>query len=65
MNLQVHPEVAGITEGLAAVLALMRLHSNVTHEMHIKLSGCDKTARAHATLELLLATVTQSFGTSV
>lgn len=61
MNFQVHPEVAGITEGLAAVLTLMGLHPNVTHEVHIKLGGRDEGARAHAALELLLPPVTQTF----
>lgn len=65
MNLQVHPEVAGIAEGLAAVLALMRLHPNVTHEVHVELGGRDKGPGAHAALELLLAPVTQTFGPSV
>lgn len=65
VNLQVHPEVAGITEGLAAVLTLMGLHPNVTHEVHVKLCGRDKGARAHAALELLLAPVTQTFRPSV
>lgn len=60
-----HPEVAGITEGLAAVLTLMGLHPNVPHEVHIKLGGCDKGTRTHAALEFLLAPVTQTFGPSV
>lgn len=64
MNLQVHPEVAWVTEGLAAVLTLMGLHADVTHEVHIELSGRDEGARAHAALELLLAPVTQTFGAS-
>lgn len=33
VNFEVHPEVAGITEGLAAVLTLVRLHTHMTHEV--------------------------------
>lgn len=65
MNLQVHPEVARITKGFAAVLTLMGLHPNVTHEVHIKFGGRDKGARAHTALELLLTPVTQTFCPSI
>ena len=40
MNLEVHPEVAGVTKSLAAVFTLVRLHSHMPHEVHVKLSGC-------------------------
>lgn len=65
MNFQVHPEVAGIAEGLAAVLALVRLHPNVTHEVHVELGGRDKGPGAHAALELLFTPVTLTFGPGV
>lgn len=39
VNLEVHPEVAGITKSLAAVFTLVRLHPHMPHEVHIKLSG--------------------------
>lgn len=61
MNLKVHPEVAGIAERLAAVLALMRLHPYMPHEMHVELSGSDESPRAHAALELLLPRTALAF----
>lgn len=54
MNLEVHPEVAGIAERLAAVLALVWLHPYVPHEVHVQLGGSDESPRAHAALVLLL-----------
>lgn len=61
MNLEVHPEVAGIAEGLTAVFTLVRFHPNVPHEVHIELSGCDKRPGAHAALEFLLPCMTLTF----
>lgn len=58
-----HPEVAGITEGLTAVFTLVRFHSHVSHEVHIKLSDCDECPGAHAALVLLLTHVTLTFST--
>lgn len=60
MNLQVHPEVAGITEGLTAVLTLVRLHPHVPHEVHIELSDCDECPGTHAAFILLLTHVTMT-----
>lgn len=42
VNFEVHPEVAGITEGLTAVFTLVRFHPHVPHEVHIELSDCDE-----------------------
>lgn len=61
VNLEVHPEVAGVAEGLAAVFTLMRFHPNVPHEVHIELSGRNKSSGTHAALELLLAHVALTF----
>lgn len=61
MDLDVHPEVAGITEGLTAVLTLVRLHPHVPHEVHIELSDCDECPGTHAAFILLLTHVTMAF----
>lgn len=61
VNLEVHPEVAGIAEGLTAVLTLVRFHPHVPHEVHIELSGRDKSPGTHAALEFLLSYVTLTF----
>lgn len=61
MNLEVHPEVAGITEGLTAVLTLVRLHPHVPHEVHIELSDRDERPGTHAAFILLLTHVTMTF----
>lgn len=61
MNLEVHPEVAGITEGLTAVFTLVRFHPHVPHEVHIELSGCDKSPGTHAAFEFLLPYMTLTF----
>lgn len=61
MDLQVHPQVAGVAEGLAAVLTLVRLHPDVTHEVHVELRGRDEGPGAHAALMLLLPDVTPAF----
>lgn len=58
MNLEVHPQVAGITEGLTAVFTLVRFHAHVPHEVYIELSGCDKSPGAHTALELLFTYMT-------
>lgn len=58
MNLDVHPEVAGIAEGLTAVFTLVRLHPHVPQEVHIELSDCDECPGAHAAFILLLTRVT-------
>lgn len=62
MNLEVHPEVAGVAEGLTAVFTLVRFHPYVPHEMHVELGGCDKSPGTHATLVFLLPYVTLAFG---
>lgn len=54
VDLEVHPEVAGVTESLAAVFTLVRLHAHVPHEVHIELSGRDESPGAHAAFEFLL-----------
>lgn len=61
VNLEVHPEVAGITEGLTAVFTLVRFHPHMPHEVHIEFSGCDKGPGTHAALELLLTYMTLTF----
>lgn len=61
MNLEVHPQVAGITEGLTAVFTLVRFHADMSHEVYIELSGCDKSPGAHTALELLLTYMTLTF----
>lgn len=61
VNLEVHPEVAGITEGLAAVLTFMRFHPHMPHEVHIQFSGCDESPRTHAAFELLLPHMALAF----
>lgn len=61
MNLEVHPEVAGITEGFAAVFTLVRFHPYVPHEVHIELRGCNESPGTHVTLELLLPYMALSF----
>ena len=61
VNLEVHPEVAGIAEGLTAVLTLVRFHPYVPHEVHVELGGCDESPGAHVTLEFLLPYVALSF----
>lgn len=61
MNLEVHPEVAGIAEGLTAVFTFVRFHPHVPHEVHIELSGCDKSPGTHAALEFLLPYMTLTF----
>lgn len=61
VNLDVHPEVAGITEGLTAVLTLVRLHPHVSHEVHVELSDCDECPGTHAAFILLLTHVTMTF----
>lgn len=54
MDLEVRPQVAGITEGLAAVLALVWLHADMSHEVHVELGGGRERPGAHAALELPL-----------
>lgn len=54
VNLEMHPEVTGVAEGFAAVFTLVRFHSNVSHEVHVELRGCDECLGAHAALKLLL-----------
>lgn len=61
MNLEVHPEVAWIAEGLAAVFTLVRFHPHVPHEVHIELSGCNESTGAHAALEFLLPHMALTF----
>lgn len=61
VNLEVHPEVAGITEGFTAVFTLVRFHPHMPHEVYIELSGCDKRPGTHAALELLLTYMTLAF----
>lgn len=61
MNFEVHPEVAGITEGLTAVFTLVRFHPHVSHEVHIELSDCDECPGTHAAFILLLTHMTVSF----
>lgn len=61
MNLEVHPEVTGIAEGLTAVVTLVRLHPHVPHEVHIELSDGDECPRTHAAFILLLSHVTVAF----
>lgn len=56
-----HPEVAGITEGFAAIFALVWFHPHVPHEVHVELGGCDKSPGTHAALEFLLPYVTLTF----
>lgn len=63
MNLEVHPEVAGITEGLTAVFTLVRFHPHVPHEVHIELSDCDECPGTHAAFILLLTHMTVTFAT--
>lgn len=58
MNLEVHPEVTGVAEGLAAVFTLVRLHPHVAHEVHVELGAGDEGPGTHAALELLLPRVT-------
>lgn len=61
VNFEVHPEVAGITEGLTAVFTLVRFHPHMPHEVHIELSDCDECPGAHAAFILLLTRVTMPF----
>lgn len=61
MNLEVHPEVAGIAEGLTAVFTLVRFHPHVPHEVHVELGGCDKSPGTHAALEFLLPYMALTF----
>ena len=61
MNLEVHPEVAGVAEGLTAELTLVRFHPHVPHEVHIELRGCDESPGAHAAFEFLLPHMTLTF----
>lgn len=61
VNLEVHPEVAGIAEGLTTVFTLVRFHPHVPHEVHIEFSGCDKSPGTHAALEFLLPYMTLTF----
>lgn len=61
MNLQVHPEVAGVTEGFATVLALVRFHTHMAHEVHLEFSGCNERPGTHAAFEFLLPNVALTF----
>ena len=61
VNLEVHPEVAWITEGLAAVFTLVRFHPHMPHEVHIELGGCNESTGAHAALEFLLPHMALTF----
>lgn len=61
MNLEVHPEVTGVAEGLTAIFTLVRFHPHMPHEVHIEFSGCDKGPGTHAALELLLTYMTLTF----
>lgn len=56
-----HPQVAGVAEGLAAVLTLVRFHPDVTHEVNVELGGRDEGPGAHAALVLLLPDRTLAF----
>lgn len=55
-----HPEVARVAEGFAAVAALVRPHTHVAHEVHVEFSGGCERPRAHAALKLPLSAVTLS-----
>lgn len=57
VNFQVFSKIAGVTESLAAVAALVRPHAHVTHEMHVQFRGRGKRPRAHAAFKLPLAAV--------
>lgn len=61
MNLQVHPEVAGVAEGFATVLALVRFHPHMAHEVHLEFSGCNERPSTHAAFEFLLPHVALTF----
>lgn len=65
VNLEVHPEVAGIAEGLAAVFTLVGFHSYVPHEVHIELSGSYESPGTHAALEFLLPHMALAFCSGV
>lgn len=59
-----HPQVTGVTEGFAAVAALVWPHTHVAHEVHVEFSGGRERSRAHAALELPLSAVTLSVSTA-
>lgn len=61
VNLEVLPEVAGIAEGLTAVITLVRFHAHVPHEVHVEPGGCDESPGTHAALEFLLPNMTLTF----
>lgn len=65
MNLEVHPEVAGIAEGLAAVFTLVGFHSHMSHEVHIELCGSYETPGTHAALIFLLPHMPLAFCSGV
>lgn len=56
-----HPQVAGVAEGLAAVVTLVRFHPDVTHEVHVELRGRDESPGTHAAVMFLLPDVTPAF----
>lgn len=48
------PQVAGITESLATEIALVGLHTHVTHKVDVKFGRRDKSLGAHGALPLPL-----------
>lgn len=48
---EVHAQVTGVTEGLAAVFTLVWLHAHVTHEVDVELGGGGEGPGAHAALK--------------
>ena len=54
MYLEVGPQVAGITESLATEIALVGLHTHVTHKVDVKFGRRDKSLGAHGALPLPL-----------
>lgn len=58
-------KIAGVTESLAAVAALVRSHANVTHEMHVQFSRRGKRSGAHAAFKLPLTAVSVPIATGM
>lgn len=52
MYLEVGPQVAGITKGLATEVTLVRLHAYVAHKVDMKFGRRDKSLGAHWALPL-------------
>lgn len=52
--LEVGPQVAGITESLATEIALVGLHTHMTHKVDVKFGRRDKSLGAHGALPLPL-----------